>query len=95
MAKRGMITDEIKRCSHELLGYEIDCAELRLMPYVQYVMMNEQRVDPIRMKPNERKILSKWREMNFIEGGASGMIVSKAFWDALHEILWLGYVDID
>ena len=35
MANRGQITDEIKAKSKELLGYEIDQKELRLMPYVQ------------------------------------------------------------
>ena len=46
MANRGQITDEIKAKSKELLGYEIDQKELRLMPYVQCVMMNEQVIEP-------------------------------------------------
>ena len=33
---RGMLTDEIRAKSKELLGYEITQVELRLMPYLQY-----------------------------------------------------------
>ena len=38
---RGMITDEIKQKSIELLGYEVSQQELRLIPYVMYCLVNE------------------------------------------------------
>lgn len=44
--KRGQLTDRIREKSKELLGYEIDQVELRLMSYVQYQMTNEQRINP-------------------------------------------------
>ncbi len=34
--KRGQLTDRIKERSKELLGYEMDVKELRLMVYIQY-----------------------------------------------------------
>jgi len=93
MASRGVVTEGIQALSKELLGYEIEKDELRLMPYVQYVMMNEQKLDPAKCNEEERKILSKWREKGYIEGGAAGLSITKEFWDILCEILFASYVD--
>ncbi len=92
---RGAITDKIKAKSKELLGYEIDTTELRLMVYVQYVMVNEQHVDIAKISKDERAIMSKWHEKKYMDGGASQINMAKDFWDAICEIIWLGYVDID
>lgn len=92
---RGQLTDRIKKRSFELLGYEIDRTELRLMPYIMYVMQNEQRIDIPKVNQADREILSKWRKAEHMEGGASGLSITKEFWDILCEITFLGYVDID
>ena len=92
--KRGELTERVKVKSKELLGYEIDQEELRLMAYFQYVMMNEQAIDPERITTNERKILGSWRADGHVQGSASGLIITKEFWDAMCEILFLGYVDL-
>ena len=90
---RGRITDEIKVLAKELLDIdELSTAELRLMPYIQYQMMNEQRIDPNKINQDERRILQTWRENGWIEGGASGLSISKEFWDAINQLLWVGYV---
>ena len=95
MAGRGQLTDKIKIRSKELLGYEIDVKELRLMPYIQYVMTNEQRISSRHINQEEREVLRKWKEVKYIEEGASGLSITKEFWDILCEIIFLGYVDID
>ena len=92
---RGQLTEAVKAKSKELLGYEIGVTELRLMPYVQYVMMNEQRIDPNKCNGDDREILSKWRKAGHIEGGASGLAITREFWDILCEILFMSYVDYD
>lgn len=92
--KRGQLTDRIKIKSKELLGYEITQLELRLMPYIQYQMINSQVINPNNVNSDERNILSKWRKQNHIEGGSSGMCITKEFWDIISEILFLGYVDL-
>jgi len=89
---RGKLTDDISKKATELLGIDITVRELRLMPYIQYVMMNDQRIEPRKINKEEREILSKWRDKKWIEGGASGLTITKTFWDAINEILWLGYV---
>ena len=92
---RGQLTDRIKKKSKELLGYEIDRIELRLMPYIQHVMTNEQKIDVNHINQQEREILKKWREAGHIEGGASGLRITEEFWNIVCEIVRLGYVDID
>jgi len=44
--KRGQLTQRIKEMSVELLDYEITQNELRLIPYLQYKLVNEQRLKP-------------------------------------------------
>jgi hypothetical protein len=91
---RGQLTDRIKAKSVELLGYEMDKTELRLMPYIQYVMVNEQRIKPEHCNGDDRAILAKWREAGHIEGGASGLAITQDFWNIICEIVFLGYVDL-
>lgn len=94
---RGQLTNRIKAKSKELLGYEINAVELRFMVYVQYVMCNEQRINPTRINQEEREILSKWREAKYLEGGVTGLTITKItkkFWSAICEIIFLGYVDL-
>ena len=92
--KRGQLTDRIRLKSNALLGYEICVTELRLMPYIQYLMVNEQRINPSSISLKERDVLSKWRKIGYIEGGASDLLITKEFWDIINEIIFLGYVDI-
>lgn len=92
--RRGQLTQRIKDKSKDLLGYEIDQTELRLMPYIQYVMVNDQKIEPDKINKAEREILRKWREAGHIEGGASGLTITKQFWNIINEIILLGYVDI-
>lgn len=92
--KRGQLTNRIKEKSKELLGEEITQTELRIMPYIQYVMTNEQKINPDHLNGEERQILSKWRKKGYIEGGASGLTITKEFWDIICNIIFLGYVDL-
>lgn len=89
---RGILNDRVQSAALQTLRRPITQEELRLMPYVHYVMMNEQRIQPTRINAEERVILAKWREEGWIEGGAAGLAITKEFWDALSEILWVSYV---
>lgn len=92
--RRGQLTERIKLKSQELLGYEISQVELRLMPYVQYQMCNGQKIEPKNINLEEREIISKWRNKGYIDGGVSGLGITKEFWDIINEIIFLGYVDL-
>lgn len=91
---RGELTARIITKSKKLLGYEIGVRELRLMPYVLDVMINNQRINPGHINSEEREILAKWRDAEYITGGASGLQITEEFWNILCEIVRLGYVDL-
>jgi hypothetical protein len=90
---RGAISKSLKAKSKELLGYEIDRDEYRLMPYVQFVMMNEQRLDARKVSMDELAILTKWENKGWILFVDDKLAVTKAFWDILSELLFIGYVE--
>ena len=92
MSKRGCLTPEIQNIAGMHLNRKITQVELRLMAYIQYVMMNEMKIDPRKVNGEERKILRKWKDEGHIEGGACGLAVTREFWDAMASILWFGYV---
>lgn len=92
---RGVLTPEVQVVAKNLLGYELTVRELRLMPYLQYTVMNDKRINPNHINQEEREILSKWREKGWMCGGAgSDVNVTKWFWLAMNEILFVAYVDI-
>ena len=59
-----------------------------LIPYMQYVMVNDQRLDPRKISARERKVLARWRKEGWIEGGASDLRVTRHFWDFMSEVLF-------
>ena len=93
---RGVLTEKVDHEAMSVLGRKlISSRELRMMPYVQYVMMNDQRLDPNKVSAEERGVLKLWREEGYIEGGASGLHITREFWDAINHILWFAYVDYE
>jgi len=89
---RGALTDRIQEIAVGFLGREITTRELRLYAYVDFVMKNEQRIDPNKIETVERDVLSVLRKEGHIEGGAGGLSMTKEFYDYLQEVLWEGYV---
>ncbi len=93
---RGCLTPRVAEKARELMGRDITQAELRLMPYIHFVMMNEQRIKPEKIVQEEREILSQWRKAGYLDGGAGDrMTITEEFWNILCAILLLAYVDID
>lgn len=89
---RGQLTDEIQGLAKEFLGREITTTELRLYPHLDYLMKNEQKIDPRHCNQDDRDVLSILRKEGHIEGGASGLSMTKEFYDYINQVLWFGYV---
>lgn len=93
--KRGMITEEIKKLSKELLGAEISQLELRLLPYVQYTVMNGGNIIRNRINKQENQILKRWQKKGWLKmfSGIDSIEIqiTKEFWNQINQILWLGY----
>lgn len=93
---RGMLTTDVDKIAKLMIGRSISQAELRLIPYVQYVMVNDRKIDPNKVNSEEREILlKKWRKEGHVEGGASGLAITKHFWDFMCEVLFIAYVGYD
>lgn len=92
MAKRGQLTEEIQELAKEFLEREITTRELRLLPYIDYLMKNEQKLDPVKINKEERDFIAALRLMGHLEGGMLGMAITKEFYDFIQKILWIGYV---
>ncbi|BFU60734.1 MULTISPECIES: hypothetical protein [Rodentibacter] len=89
---RGKLTDEIKQKSNELLGYEITQQELRLMPYVNYCLLNRKNISRDHIKREELDILTDWEEKGYIKSPISELAVKKEFFFAMNALIFLGYV---
>ena len=89
---RGQLTEDIQKLAKGFLGREIGTKELRLYPYLDYVMKNEQKVNPNLIGQGEREILRTLKNEGHIEGGASGLSMTKEFYDYINQVLWFGYV---
>ena len=84
---RGMLTDEIKN------KYGIDTKELRLIPYFQYLLLNNMPVDRAKIDAEEREILKRWRDEGKITFSCQECCTStKEHWDWMNEVLWDSYV---
>ena len=96
---RGELTERIREKSKELFGYEINVRELRLIPYIHYVMTNEQKIDQNKVIKSELKILNKWEKAGYLTRDDTQwwnvrLKITKEFWDIMCEILYLSYVDV-
>ena len=71
MNKRGELTKDIQEIAKLMIDREIEnMTELRLIPYIQYVMCNERKLEIPKINAEERKILKKWKEEGHIAGGS-------------------------
>jgi hypothetical protein len=92
--KRGQLTDRVQEKAKGLLGREISLTELRLIPYIVYTMVNDQRIDRAKINVDEREIVRRWQDEGRIEFSAPHLAVTKEFFDACNELLWLACVDL-
>lgn len=92
---RGRLTPEIQALSKEMLGIEIDQKQLRIMPYLQYTMMNEQVLDARKLDGEEIAIISDWSMKKWIIYAEDGKYIraSEEFWIAMNRILYFSYVN--
>ena len=93
--RRGEVTKRIRARSIELLGYPITKPELRLMPYLMYVMVNSHVIDDRKLNDEDHDVLDKWRAAGHVISTTSKRIkITQEFWCFICEFIWLGYVDL-
>lgn len=92
MAQRGQITPAIRAKMEAWLGRPTSQVEMRLYPYLLYVMVNNQKIDPTRINAEERAIFQQLKAAGHMEGGMSGLAMTREFWDFAQDIVWDAYV---
>ena len=90
---RGVLVESVRKRARELLGREITTDELRLMPYIQFVMVNEQFFDNRKLNSADREVIRKWQDEGYLELGAENVMITKKFWDIINELIYLSYVE--
>ncbi len=84
---RGIITEEIKE------KYHMTTKEFRLIPYVQYLLVNQMPIDPQKIDAEEREILQNWRNKGYLTFSMKEpLTASREFWDIMNSFLWDCYV---
>lgn len=84
---RGTITEEIKE------KYHMTTKEFRLIPYVQYLLVNQMPIDPQKIDAEERIILQNWRNRGYLTFSMrEPLTVNREFWDIMNNFLWDCYV---
>ena len=91
---RGKLTEKATKIAKDFLGRDIDVTELRLYSYLDYTIKNSQKLKPEHINSNDRKILSNLKEEKHIEGGVTGLSMTREFYDYIQDILFETYVDI-
>ena len=89
--QRGILTEEIKALSKELIGYEMCVKELRLMPYIQFCLMNSESININKVNSEERTILMKLIKAGHIKSPSSCLMVSSTYYDIICKIMKVAY----
>lgn len=92
---RGQLTPQIQELAKKHFNREITVAELRLMPYIDYLLKNEQKIKPEQVNGAERDVLRIWKDAGYMDGGMTGIAVTREFFNILQEFLWVAYVAHD
>lgn len=66
MAGRGQITPELEVMAKEKLGITLTVRSLRLLPYMQYVLMNGGQLNRRSVNDDERALLDHWDDLGLI-----------------------------
>ena len=93
MAKRGKLTDNIKKESIKFDGNAITQKELRLIPYLVDCLLNNRLINRRHINPDEINIILKWKSCGYLDYTETKLTVSKKFWEFTTQMLWMGYVN--
>lgn len=86
---RGVYKDEYNE------KYNIsDQTELRLIPYIQYLCVNKEPINFLKMNFEEVEVVNMWALENKIYINDDGSVsVSKEFYKTMCDILWDAYAN--
>lgn len=87
MNPRGMFTEELAK-RHDLRSRD----ELRILPYLQYLLINRLPIDPAKITPTEHECLIRWRNEGRITFSMTRFpTCTEDFWLWMNRVLWESY----
>lgn len=92
MNVRGVLTEEIQNKAKAFLNREISVKELRLYPYIDYLIKNDCNGWSNKVDWQEKDILDKLYEEKHLVYTVEKIIVTREFYDFIQDILALSYV---
>ena len=90
-AGRGQLSKAVQRAAERYLGCMITVRELRLLPYVDYCLLNGGVIQGSKINDEERRILRDWTERGLGEF-VTALKPGRRFYDAMNALLWEAYV---
>jgi hypothetical protein len=91
---RGRFDQGVKDLFKKHLGREGSVIELRLIPYLQYVMVNDKHIERISVSNEEREIIDLLYSEGHIVELAGHVYCTKAYWDFMSEVLYFSYAHV-
>lgn len=75
-------------------GLDLNRANLHLLPYVQYALMNEQVFDRAKLSREEAGIIKELRKAGCLGIRSNGKFqCTQSFWNCMNEVLFYAYVE--
>ena len=96
MRDRGILTEEIKNDAYikNWLGREITRDELRLFPYLQYLAVNNGKIDREKITPTEKKIIENLEDSGWLKTEPR-VKPHRKLWNLMCHVIYMGYVDYE
>lgn len=93
---RGKLTERIKNDPYIInwLGREITLEELRLYPYLQYLAVNNGKIDREKISRAEGKIIKALEEAELLKTKPR-VKPDRKLWNLMCHVIYMGYVDYE
>lgn len=89
---RGCLDEQLAEKYEAILGHPMTVRELRLIPYLQYLVVNRQPWSIGKMRQSEVEICNEWQRRGWLLASSSAPLrVSREFWDFMNDVLWDSY----
>lgn len=89
---RGILCDTIQEKAKKFLGEEITTKELRLYPYLDYVVKNKGYIEITKVDDEELDIVTTRQVQGHLKLTSQRIYLSRPFYDFIQDILADSYV---
>ena len=96
IADRGALTKDIKDDAYikNWLGREITLTELRLFPYLQYLAVNNGKIDYEKVSREEVRVIEDLEDAGWLQTEPR-VKPDRKLWNLMCHVIYMGYVDYE